>query len=268
MTIAANLVLFFYVTGMAFALIYGGFQNRPLFLLSMGFSGTGFALQAALMAEFWLHKGYPPATNLVELFQLTSWAVLALYFFIYPLTRSKILVFFLMPLVNLCYLLGTVVAPLEPPTEAKAYYFTAWFAIHILLLVFGIAFFFISFLYAAIFIMQDHSLRHRHARSHLPIPSLEEAQRWSARLLLMGYPLFSLGMFSSILYGLTHRDATRIARAYRPGVLEIASVLAWLALGVAGYGWLTARVHPRRRSWFVVAGAAFSVLIILGIIWH
>ena len=97
-----------------------------------------------------------------------------------------------------------------------------------------------------------------------PIPSLEEAERWSARLLLAGYPLFSLGMFSSILYGVLHGSKQN----YRPGVLEAASILAWLILGVAGYGWLTAKVHPRRRSWFVVAGAALSVLIIIGIIWH
>ena len=43
---------------------------------------------------------------------------------------------------------------------------------------------------------------------------------------------------------------------------ELAGVfwnLAWIVLGLAGYGWLTAKVHPRRRTWLVVAGAAFSV---------
>ena len=264
MTMTGNFALFLYVSAMAFALLYGGFRQRILFVLAMVAAGAGFAMQTWQIAEGWLQRGYPPATNLMELFQLTGWAVLALYFLMYPLTRSKILVFFLMPLVNLCFLSGLLVSSHEPPAEPKAFFFTAWFAVHIFLLVFGISFFFVSFLYAAIFIMQDHSLRHRHAPSHLPIPSLEEAERWSARLLLAGYPLFSLGMFSSILYGVLHGSKQN----YRPGVLEAASILAWLILGVAGYGWLTAKVHPRRRSWFVVAGAALSVLIIIGIIWH
>lgn len=264
MTVAGSFTLFFYVVAMAFALIYGGFRQRVLFVLTMVGAGAGFVVQSWQIAEVWLHRGYPPATNLMELFHLTAWAVLALYFAIYPMTRSKILVFFLMPLVDLCYLMGLLVSTHDAGAEPKAFYFTAWFAVHIFLLVFGIAFFFVSFLYAAIFIMQDHSLRRRHAPSHLPIPSLEEAERWSARLLLAGYPIFSAGMFSSIAYGILHGNR----KDYHPGVLEIASTLAWIALGVAGYGWLTAKVHPRRRSWFVVAGAAFSVLIILGIIWH
>ena len=254
--------LFFYVAAMAFALLYGGFRQRVLFLLTVAFSGVGFAIQAWQLGAAWSEFGAPPAANLHELFQLTSWAVLALFFALYPVTRSKILVFFLMPLVNLTYLAGMMVP--NTPVEAKPFYFTAWFAVHIFLLVFGIAFFFVSFLYAAIFIMQDHSLRYRHAPSHLPIPSLEEAERWSARLLLAGYPLFTIGMFSSILYGILYGNR----KDYRPGLLEGASVLAWLVLGMASYGWLTAKVHPRRRSWLVVAGAAFSILIILGIIWH
>ncbi len=264
MTVAGNFALFFYVAAMAFALLYGGFRQRVLFVLTMATAGAGFALQTWQITEVWLHRGYPPATNLMELFQLAAWAVLALYFAMYPMTRSKILAFFLMPVVDLCYLVGMLVSGHEAAAEPKAFFFTTWFAVHIFLLVFGISFFFVSFLYAAIFIMQDHSLRHRRAPSHLPLPSLEEAERWSARLLLAGYPLFSLGMFSSILYGVLHRSGQN----YRPGVLEAASVLAWVILGVAGYGWLTAKVHPRRRSWLVVAGAAFSVLIIIGIIWH
>ncbi len=257
-----QLTLFFYVAALAFALIYGGFKRTPLFVLSAVSGAAGFLLQGGSIASQWFHRGVPPATNLHELFQLTAWAILALYFALYPFTRSRILVFFVMPMVNLCYLAGGLVA--DKVVEPKPYYFTAWFAIHIFLLVFGMAFFFLSFLYAAIFIMQDHSLRHHHARSPLPIPSLEEAERWSSRLLLAGYPIFTLGMFSSILYGVLHGSRSD----YRPGLLEAASILAWLSLGVAGYGWLTARVHPRRRSWLVVAGAAFSVLIILGIIWH
>jgi ABC-type uncharacterized transport system permease subunit len=264
MTMAGSFTLFFYVAAMAFALIYGGFRQRILFVFTMALAGIGFAVQTWFLAAEWVLRDYPPATNLRELFQLTAWAVLALYFAMYPLTRSRILLFFLMPLVNLCYLAGTLVPPAAAAVETKPFFFTGWFAVHIFLLVFGIAFFFVSFLYSAIFIMQDHSLRHRHAPSHLPIPSLEEAERWSGRLLMAGYPLFSLGMFSSIFYGILHGGKGD----YRPGVLEGASVLAWLVLGVAGYGWLTARVHPRRRSWLVVAGAAFSVLIILGIIWH
>ena len=257
-----NFTLFFYVAALSFALIYGGFQKRILFWLTMAFASAGFAVQTVRIGWLWGRLGYPPATNLHQLFEISAWAILALYLCIYPLNRSKILTFFLMPLVMLIFLLGFMVPDiLEKP---KSFYFTPWFSIHIFLLVFGMAFFFLSFLYAAIFIMQDHSLRHRHHPSELPIPSLEEAERWSSKLLLTGYPLFTVGLASAILYGILYGER----KDWRPGLLEGASILAWLVLGVAIYGWFSAKVHPRRRSWLVVAGAAFSVLIIIGIMWH
>lgn len=257
------LTLFFYVAALAFALIYGGFRKRALFLISAVAAAAGFVIQTAFIAGQWAEKGYPPFANLNELFRGAAWAVLALFFALYPATRSKVLVFFLMPLVTLIYFGGCLALP-DPSVETKPYYFTAWFTVHILLLVFGMAFFFLSFLYSAIFIMQDHSLRRRHSPSPLPIPSLEEAGRWSSRLLLMGYPLFTVGIFSSALYGILHGGKSN----YRPGLIEVSSILAWGVLGVAIYGWFSAKVHPRRRAWLVVAGAAFMVLIILGIIWH
>jgi ABC-type uncharacterized transport system permease subunit len=257
-----NVALLAYVVAMGTALLYGGFRERALWAATALAAAVGFAFQTAGEARLWLASGVPPATNLHELFQLTAWAVMALYFLLYPLHRSRILTFFLMPLVTLCYVLGASIP--DTPVEVKPFFHTAWFTVHIFLLVFGIAFFFVSFLYATIFIMQDHSLRHRRVPSPLPLPSLEEAERWSTRLLLAGYPLFTLGILSSILYGILHGERTE----WRPGVLEGASVVAWLVLGFAIYGWISARVHPRRRSYLVVAGAAFSVLILLGILWH
>jgi ABC-type uncharacterized transport system permease subunit len=258
-----NLGLFFYVAAMAFALMYGGVRKEGLFWISFALAAAGFIAQTLFLAYGWGTAGYPPAANLNELFRVAAWAILALYFALYPVTRSRILVFFLMPFVTLVYFGGCFIVP-DPPVQAKPYYFTAWFTVHILLLVFGMAFFFLSFLYAAIFIMQDHSLRQRHGPSPLPIASLEEAERWSSRLLLCGYPLFTLGIFSSALYGILHGGKSN----YRPGLIEGASILAWIVLGAAIYGWFSARVHPRRRAWLVVGGAAFSVLVILGIVWH
>ncbi len=257
-----SVVLFLYVGALAFALLFGGFRHKVLFVLSVLFAASGGALHTWLLGSYWVEHRIPPAVNLHQLFETTAWAVLVLYFMLLPLTRSRILAFFVMPLVNLSYLMGLLV-PVST-VEPKPFYFTPWFAVHIFLLIFGISFFFLSFLYAAIFIMQDHSLRRHHTPLILPLPSLEEAERWCSRLLLLGYPLFSLGMFSSIVYGIAYGKTEN----YRPGLLEGASVLAWLVLGIAVYGWLTAKVHPRRRSWLVVAGAAFSLLILFGIIWH
>lgn len=250
------------VLAMGFALLYGGFREKALWVLTALSGAAALLLQTAVLGRAWLETGIPPAVNLPEILRMAAWALLLLYFLLYPLLRSRILAFFLMPFVTLCALVGGVLP--APAVEVKPFFTTAWFAVHILLFVFGMAFFFLSFLYATTFIMQDHSLRHRRAPSPLPLPSLEEADRWSSRLLLVGYPLFTLGILSSALYGILHRAGS----AYRPGLLEAASLVAWVILGLAVYGWVTARFHPRRRSYLVVAGAAFSILTLLGIVWH
>lgn len=250
------------VLAMGFALLYGGFREKVLWVLAALSAAVALLLETVVLGRLWVATGIPPAVNLPEILRMASWALLLLYFLLYPLLKSRILAFFLMPLAALGSLLGSVLP--APAAEPKPFYTTAWFAVHILLFVFGIAFFFLSFLYATIFIMQDHSLRHRRAPSPLPLPSLEEAERWSTRLLLVGYPLFTLGILSSALYGALHRADP----SYRPGFLEAASLVAFVILGLAIYGWITARFHPRRRSYLVVAGAAFTVLTLLGIVWH
>lgn len=258
-----NLPLFFYVLMMAFALLYGGFRHKALYFTALCSAWTGFIIQTTIGVRFWIVNGYPPAVNLHQLFLAVAWALMTLYLFLYPyLDSRRILAFFFAPVVTFIYLLGAISA--DSQTILKPFYFTAWFSVHIFLLIFGIAFFFLSFLYAVIFIMQDHSLRHHNKPAHLSIPSLEEADRWTTRFLLAGFPIFTLGLLSSISYGLIHGRSSE----WKPGVLEISSFLAWLVLGAAIYGWMTAKVNPRRRSWFVVAGAAFSLIIILGMIWH
>lgn len=251
-----------HVLAMGFALLYGGFREKLLWVLAVLSAAAALLVETADLGRVWMATGIPPAVNLPEILRMAAWALLLLYFLLYPLLKSRILAFFLMPFAALCAILGGVLP--APPAEPKPFYTTAWFAVHILLFVFGIAFFFLSFLYATIFIMQDHSLRHRRAPSPLPLPSLEEADRWSSRLLLVGYPLFTLGILSSALHGALHRAVP----SYRPGFLEAASLLSWVVLGLAIYGWVTARFRPRRRSYLVVAGAAFTLLTLLGIVWH
>jgi len=258
-----NVPLFFYVLMMTFALLYGGFRHRKLYVLSLCSAWTGFLIQTTTGAFFWVLHGYPPAVNVHQLALATAWGLLAVYLLLYPYLESRrILIFFLAPLQAFIYLLGILAA--NNTVVMKPFFRTPWFALHIVLLVFGIAFFFLSFLYATIFIMQDHSLRHKHVPASLSIPSLEESEKWTTRFLLAGFPIFTLGLLSSVAYGLLHRSQGN----WKPGLLEISSFLAWLVLGAAIYGWMTAKVNPRRRSWFVVAGAAFSLIIILGMIWH
>jgi ABC-type uncharacterized transport system permease subunit len=257
-----KLILLAYVGALAFAFLYGGFRMERLGRVSVGCLGAGFAMQTGLLAYQWGHLRYIPAATLGELCAAMAWMLVLLYLIFYPRMRNTILTFFLTPVVTLIYVVSLMVPRVS--VETKPFFFTAWFAVHILLLLLGMGFFVLSFLYATVHIMQDHRLRVLHEPPRLALPPLQEAQRWSRLLLLWGYPPFTLGIFSSVLYGIRYGSG----RDWHPGLMEFASAMAWLVLGVAVYGYATARVRPRRRSWLVVAGASFSMLIILGILWH
>lgn len=258
----ASGALFLYVLSMAFALLYGGFRRDLLFHLCAATAGGGFILQTLHLAASWGDRGFVPVTTLPEVLDGTAWALVLVFFVFGALHRQRILVFFMLPLIVLFLMTAGMVPQLAK--EVKPYYYTPWFTVHILLLVVGMALFLYAFLYSTVFIMQDHSLRHRRQPLPLGLPSLEESGRWATRSLVLGYVLFTGGLFSSALYGFLHRGQSN----WRPGLMEFASVAAWLLLSAALYGWITAQVNPRRRAWLVVAGAASIVLIILGFLWH
>ncbi len=258
----ASGTLFLYVASMAFALLYGGFRKNLLYYLCAGAMAAGFALQTAGLTVRWIESRIIPATNLPQILHATAWALVALYLLFGTALKNRIVVFFLMPLVVLSMLTAQLIPDL--PKEPKPFFYTAWFVVHIALLTLGIGLFLYSFLYSSIFIMQDHSLRHRRQPLALGLPSLEESARWATRFLLLGFGVYTAGLFSSGLYGALEGKKD----AWRPGMLEVAAVAAWLILGAAIYGWVTAKLNPRKRAWLVVAGAASTVLIILGILWH
>jgi ABC-type uncharacterized transport system permease subunit len=257
-----NLVLLGYVGALAFAFLFGGFRLERLGALSVWSLGGGFTAHTALLAILWRHLGYCPATTLPQLCSAMSWVLVLLYLALFLYMKNTILTFFLTPLVTLTYILSLMLP--RTPVQPKEFYYTSWFVVHILLLLVGMGFFFLSFLYASVHIMQDHRLKVLHGPPRLALPPLQEAQKWATRFLLWGYPPFTLGIFSSVAYGIRYGGG----KDWHPGLMEAASVMAWLVLGLAIYGFATARVRPKRRSWLIVAGASFSVLIILGILWH
>lgn len=257
-----NLVLLGYICAMAFAFLFGGFRFERLGTAAVGCLACGFTAHTFLIAILWIRMGYVPATTLPELCGAMAWMLVLLYLLLFLKIRNTILTFFLTPLVSLSYIFSLMLP--RPALQPKEFFYTPWFVVHIVLLLVGMGFFFLSFLYASVHIMQDHRLKVLHGPPRLALPPLQEAQKWATRFLLCGYPAFTLGIFSSVAYGIKYGRG----KDWHPGLMEAASGMAWLVLGLAIYGFATARVRPKRRSWLIVAGASFSVLIILGILWH
>jgi len=261
-TLINGLSLAFYVAALALSFLHGGLRRTRIAPWIIGCLAAGFLGHTVEVTTSWASSGTIPATTLRELCGAQAWILVFLYLILFVRLRNTILAFFLTPIVTVSYLLYMLlpVTHLEP----KAYFYTPWFVFHILTLLFGMSLFLLSFLYAMIYIVQDNRLRRQLPPPRLPLPPVERASRWASRLLLWGYPLFTVGILSSIVYGVRYGTG----RDWHPGLMEGASILAWLVLGLAVWGWFSAKVGPRKRSWLIVAGACFTVLILIGILWH
>lgn len=257
-----NLYLVFYVAAMAFALLDGGFRKRPLHVLGLASASAAFVLHAGALAARWKAGGVIPSVNAPQLLELTVFFLMAVYFASCIFARQREILFFLTP-ISVLLLMTALMLPRDLP-ETKPYFTTIWFPLHIFLLVSGMALVLFSFIYSAIFIMQDHSLRRRKQPNAMLLPPISATEKLSKFYLKTGFFFFSGGMISSAAYGLFRAGGG----GYRPGLLEAAALLSWIVLGAASFGWIRSGVQPRKRAFLVIVASSLFLFIFMGMLWH
>lgn len=254
-------VLLLYGASLVFAILYG--STRKKYSLSIAYSliSFGFIFHTIHIIFHWNKLGYIPATTLSEILSFLSWIIILIFFISSLLRKGEVILPFFMPVITIIYGLSIIIP--QTIRTVKGYYHSLWFAIHITLLLSGIALFMASFIYASTFLAQDLSLRKKKPLIYF-FPSLQRSSNLSNIFLLIGFPIFTLDIISSMVYGILYGNR----KNWHPGLLEIAAVVTWILLAFAIYGRITSMVSTRRKSYIIVIGAALSILIILGIAWH
>jgi ABC-type uncharacterized transport system permease subunit len=255
--------LLFYVASMAFALLDGGFRRRILYALSVVSAVAGFSLHTLGFIKIWIMTGIVPSVNVPELLNLTCLFLMLTYFVSRIFVSHRELLFFLFPIVVLFLMVSNLLPGKKP--DIQPYFTSVWFPVHIFLLVIGMSLIIFSFIYSTIFIMQDYSLRKKKTPNAMPLPSIDASEKFGKFYLSIGFLFLTLGFFSSALYGITH---ARKDSSYHPGLIEIATLLSWLILGAAAFGWVRSGIKPRKRAFLVVVGASLFLFIFLGMLWH
>jgi ABC-type uncharacterized transport system permease subunit len=263
MKMIEHLYLLFYVAGMAFALLDGGFRRDILYLLSIISALTGFFLHAFSFVKIWMSTGIVPSINVPELLSFTSLFLVFIYFSTKIFGGHREIPFFLFPIVVLFLMIAHILP--APMPEIKPYFTTIWFPVHIFLLVAGMALIIFSFIYSTIFIMQDYSLRKKKTPNAMPLPSIDASEKFGKVYLSTGFALLTMGFFSSAIYGILNSKKDAV---HHPGLMELATLLSWLTLGAATFGWVKSSIKPKKRAFLVVVGASFFLFIFLGMIWH
>jgi cytochrome c-type biogenesis protein CcsB len=213
---------------------------------------AGFVLHTAALAAHFLHEGYPAVTQFYEAITFKSWLIVALYLVIQIRYRLTVLGAIVAPVVTLMTLAAAYNSTGgDLPPELKTY----WLPVHVTLAFLGNAVFALAFAVSLIYLLQEHSLKHKKMNALLKrIPSLETLDRLNYRLLVWGFPLMTLGILTGSLWaGVYWGDYW----TWEPR--QISSGIAWLFYGALLHGRITAGLRGKKAALLTMFG--FTVVL-------
>lgn len=257
------------VTGLfiATALLYGASCALYLGFLVRGSAGLGRAAHAALAAAGSLHLAYV-ITDWVQLGEvpiqdirgsLAAISILVVAAFLLASLKYRITVLgaFITP-VTLLLLLGAGVARgiAHVPNEVRS----VLLPIHIGLNVLGIVAFALAFSAAVAYVLQERQLRRKQlGRLFQRLPPLDVLDSLGFRLIMMGFPLLTLGVVTGTIW------AVRMD----PGAPTISAVqgfglLTWLVFGGVLLLRIAAGWRGRRAAIGTIMGFTCAMAVLVG----
>ena len=166
-------------------------------------TGLGFL---SLTASVGLHSSAAEGSRLYGPYSivLAAWALVLVYFVVEHLAKLKVYGTVLVPLA----LLGLVVAqlmgagaPVKPPGAAELALLDGWrVTVHVVLIVFGNALFFIGAVASGAYLGLERQLKgHRTSTLFKRLPSLAQTDLIARRAIAIGFPVYTGGLLLGVL---------------------------------------------------------------------
>ncbi len=136
-----------------------------------------------------------------------------------------------------------------------------WVEIHVSLSMLSYATFILAFGTSISYFLQEKLLKQKKSNPmSLQLPALTFLDELSARLVVIGFPLFTLGILTGILL---QESRWGVLWVWEPK--QTASLLTWMIYGVYLYSRKVAGWKGRRSHYFLIAGFIAVVVTFLGI---
>ncbi len=234
-------------------------RRRPsLSPTALGALGLGLMAHAAAIAVEAARIHRLPVTDVRSALSFYAFLVTLAFFFVYLRYRITSLGLFMLPLVFLLTLIAALHA--EQSFDSSAFR-GGWLLVHIGSTILGYTGFFLTFVAAVMYLMQEKELKSKKPRAfYYRLPSLEVLDELYYRSLVFGMPFLSLGIVTGFVW------ATRTWKG--PWELDpkiLASLVTWLiylvlfSIRVSG-GW-----RGRRAAYGAIFGFAAMMVTFLGI---
>jgi cytochrome c-type biogenesis protein CcsB len=199
-----------------------------------------------------------PVTDVRSALSFYALLVTLAFFFLYLRYRITSLGLFMLPFVFVL----TLISAFRPVQAFDLSAFRGgWLAVHIGSSILGYTGFFLTFVAAVMYLMQEKELKSRNPRTfYYRLPSLELCDELYYRSLLFGLPLLTVGILTGFVW------ASRTWKGsweFDPKIL--ASLLTWLIYLVLFSTRVSGGWRGRRAAYFAIFGFAAIMVTFLGV---
>ena len=220
----------------------------------------GFLAHTAAIAIDWVRDGHYPLFSTTEALSFLGWTLVVAYFLVtyrYPL---RALGAFLLPVVTLLVLASQLVSPntaKDPSTVTDGS--GSWlFPVHVTLLIFGYASFFVAFAASVMYLWQERELRlKKFSAVFHRLPSLTTVDDMASTAASVGFTLLTLGIITGVIW-----SRARSVRMFHNDPTEFFALLTWVVyLALLHY---RVQWRGRKAAWLGVAGFGLVVCTFVG----
>jgi ABC-type transport system involved in cytochrome c biogenesis permease subunit len=171
------------------------------------------------------------------------------------LLRGSAVSFFAAPLAT--GLLGlAILSGLTPGVEATPGR-NAWFVLHVVLSVVGVALMALAFIAAALYLLQFRELKARRFGQIFQLfPPLERLDQLNRFALVAGFPALTLGVLLALGYGARFSGGLHVAKAQ-----VVWGMFTWVVLGWAVWVRVVRHWAGRRAAFASIAGFSAVILV-------
>lgn len=225
---------------------------------TLGALGLGLFSHAAALAVAATQIHRLPVTDVRSALSFFSFLATVAFFFVYLRYRITSLGIFMLPLVFVL----TFISALHPGRSFDSAAFRGgWLLVHIASIFLGYTGFFLTFVAAIMYLIQESELKSKKPRAfYYRLPSLEVCDELYYRSLVFGLPFLSLGILTGFVWA---------SRAWKgPWELDpkiLASLLTWLIYLVLFSTRLSGSWRGRRAAYVAIFGFAAMMVTFLGV---
>lgn len=241
-------VLYAMGTGLSIRLFFG--HQPELRRVNYGLMLTGFLFHFLFLVQRGKALGHCPLTNLFETMAFITWSAVLIYLLIGTAYRLSLLGAFTAPfatIVNLFAFTGPF--DVRHALKPSAGY---WAELHAPMAVMAYGAFALSAATGVMFLLQERQLKtHKFSPWFYLLPAVQELEKITFRLMLLGYSMFTVGLAAGFVAGFQRNmDVFDIKTGW--------SLLVWLLYGLLLIGQWTRRLRGKK--------AALTAMVLFGFV--